>query len=109
MGSYLAPTQCSDAYTAAATVGPNFACDHANVTVGANEDDTSACLFQVGIGHPGDWEWTLEREFTALPETFTVKGIIAIRFRNRLPGVVATVACNLLGPEDPDFGAAAPL
>lgn len=109
MASFLPPTACGDEYTEAATLGPNFTCNHASVTVGADLEDTNACFFQVGLGHPGDWEWTLEREFVALPETFVVKGIIAIRFRNRIAGAVATVAANLLGPSDPDFGAGVPL
>lgn len=109
MGSYLPPTQCDDAYTPKATLGPNFACDHATIVVGASSDDVNQCFFQVALGRVGDYRWTLEREFVAIPETFTIKGIVGIRFRNKTPGQVATVAANLVGPDDPDFGAGTPL
>lgn len=110
MATYLPPTACQDVYTAALTVGPNFACDHATVTVGAGTEDQNECYFQVAYGKgPGDYEWIEDREFVAIPETFTVRGIFGIRFRNRVAGQVATVACNLLGPGDPDFGPGTPL
>lgn len=109
MASYLPPTQCADGYTDAATIGPNFACDHASVTVGSSSEDTNEVYFQIAQGTLGDWAWSLEREFAAIPETFTVRGIVGIRFRNKVAGQVATVACNLLGPKDPDFGPGTPL
>ena len=109
MASYLPPTACGDGYTQAVTVGPNFTCDHATIVVGATIDDTNECYFQVALGKLGDWEWTLEREFVAIPETFEIKGIIGVRFRNKVAGQIATVACNLLGPDDPDFGPGTPL
>lgn len=109
MASYLPPTLCADQYTPLLTLGPSFSCDHASVTVGASSDDTNEVYFQVALGRPGDWQWTLEREFVAIPETFSVKGIVGIRFRNKVAGQPATVACNLLGPTDPDFGPGTPL
>lgn len=110
MASYLAPTECADVYTGALTLGPNFACDHATITVGASSDDVNEVYFQLAYGRgPGEWEWTLTQEFVAVPESFTIRGIIGIRFRNRVAGAVATVAANLLGPNDPDFGPGTPL
>ncbi len=109
MGSYLAPTPCADEYTAALTLGPSFACDHASVTVGANATDTHAALYQLALGTPGDWRWIDEREFTAVPETITIGNIIGVRFRNKVAGQVATVEAFLLGPTDPDVSAGTPL
>lgn len=109
MATYLQPTLCDDDYTAALTLGPSFACDHASVSVGANATDTHAALYQVAVGKPGDWRWMDEREFTALPETFAVGNVIGIRFRNKTAGQPATVECYLLGPSDPDVSPGTPL
>lgn len=101
---YLPPTACSDQYTDALTVGPSFACDHANIAVGANVSDVNAVLYQVAVGKVGDWRWTDEREFTAIPQTFKIGGdVVGVRFRNKTAGQVATVQCYLLGPKDPDI------
>lgn len=109
MASYMPPTLCGDQYTAAATIGPNFSCDHATITVGADAADTAAVLFQIAFGKVGDWEWTVDREFTAIPETFRIGNVIGLRFRNKVAGDVATVSVNLLGPYDSDFGPGTPL
>lgn len=106
---YLAPTLCADEYTDALTLGPRFQADHANIQVGRDTSDTNAILYQVAQGKPGDWVWTDEREFSAMPQTFKIGRVIGVRFRNKVAGQIATVACNLLGPDDPDFGPGTPL
>lgn len=105
---YLAPTACADEYTDALTLGPSFSCDHASIVVGAAPGDANAVLYQVARGKPGDWHWTLEREFTAIPQVFRVGGIVGIRFRNAVAGQAATVECYLIGPRDPDIQPGAP-
>ena len=101
---YLPPTACSDEYSDELTLGPSFSCDHANIAVGADVSDVNACLYQVAQGRVGDWRWTDEREFAAIPQTFRIGGgVVGVRFRNKTPGETATVQAYLLGPKDPDI------
>lgn len=100
---YLPPTLCADQYTDALTLGPRFQADHVTVAVGASANDTASVLYQVATGEPGDYQWSLEREFTALPQAFRIAGVVGIRFRNKVAGTPATVTCFLLGPKDPDI------
>ena len=100
---YLAPTLCADAYTDALTLGPRFQADHANIQVGKDITDTNSVLYQVAQGKPGDYAWTLEREFTAGPQSFKIGNVVGVRFRNKVAGEQATVQCYLLGPKDPDI------
>jgi len=102
----LGPVLCADEYTEALTLGPNFACDHASISVGANAGDTAGVLYQLAQGVPGDWRWTDEREFTAIPQAFGIGRIVGIRFRNKVAGKAATVQVFLMGRHDPDIAPA---
>lgn len=100
---YLPPTLCADDYTDLLTIGPRFQADHANIQVGADVTDANGVLYQVAQGKPGDYAWTLEREFAAGPQTFKIGNIVGVRFRNKVAGEQATVQAYLLGPKDPDI------
>lgn len=102
----LGPVLCADEYTPELTLGPNFACDHVSFSVGAKASDPAAVLYQVAQGVPGDWRWTDEREFTAIPQATSVGRVIGIRFRNRVAGQAATVQAFLIGRHDPDIAPA---
>lgn len=103
MADYLNNVACADNYTPACTIGPNFDARTVVITIANNP-----VLMQFGIGKLGDWRWTDEREFFAIPQSFQVGKVIGVRFRNANPGNIARVLAVLSGDDDPAFQSGIP-